>query len=284
MTIPLFYQRFTLPFTGVLLRCLDETKQPIPGAFASGFIRNEQDGHYLYTCWHVITGFDPNDVKVGHSLPNRKFLEVALQFADKSRPELQRIGGVQTAILPLYDNLDKQLRPLWLQDDVHVPHSDLNAIGIYVPFWHDVVKIKLPTSLSVSEIQVIDEQRLNKSLIGPGDKCFVVGYPYGFSCAGSDQPTAIVLTRFAASQRIVGRREQFFLESIGAPGMSGGPVFVERSENVLLAGIYTGLLFPDNSIAKNERTTALGTVSNLTFLLKGALSLVSEPSHINPKT
>lgn len=278
MKPPLFTQRMMLPLTGVLLRCLDKDRQPIANAFASGFIRREAGCLYLYTCWHVVTGFDPNDIRVGFLLPQRQYLEVALQRADQRQPGVVAIGGLQTVVLPLYDSPQQPFRPLWLQDDRHIPHPDLNPIGLFVPFWHDLVKLKLPAEVEVPDMQVIDEERLNTMLVSPGDKCLVVGYPYGFSAFGPTQPTAIVLTRFAASDRIADRQQQFLLESIGAPGMSGGPVFVERADEIALLGIYTGSIYPDYSLSKNERTTALGTVSNLTLVLGGNLPLVTNPS------
>ena len=51
-----------LPFVGVLLQCLDDDGKVL--ASASGFVRLEEEGRFLYTCWHVVTGFDVNDIKV----------------------------------------------------------------------------------------------------------------------------------------------------------------------------------------------------------------------------
>ena len=69
---PLFDQRFELPFKAVLIRCLDEHKRPLN--HASGFIRRESGRLFLYTCWHVVTGYDRNDLKVSNRLPDRAFL------------------------------------------------------------------------------------------------------------------------------------------------------------------------------------------------------------------
>lgn len=285
MSTPLSTQRLLLPFVGVLLRCLDEQGNPLPGKFASGFLRREEGRLFLYTCWHVVTGFDPYDVRVGLELPKRRFLEVRLQSSDKRQEGVEVVGGSQTCVIPLYDTTTTPARPLWLQDDAHIPHPDLNAIGIYVPFWHDAIKLELPSEIRVSDMQVIDEARVfrgNMSLLAPGDKCLIVGYPYGFSAFGPSQPTPVALTRFAASDRIAGRRQQFLLEGIGAPGMSGGPVYVERDENLLLIGIYTGAIYPDHAQLQNEKVTALGTVSNLSLYLWGGLFFVTSPSAAHP--
>lgn len=278
MKIPILTQRLELSFKAALLQCLDEDQKPIPGAFASGFIRREDGGTYLYTCWHVVTGFDPYDIRIPFHHVSRDYLHVAIQTSDQRQPGVEVIGGVQAIILPLYDTSNGLRKPRWLQDQRHIPHSDLNHAGIYVPFWHDVVKIPLPPDLCISDIQVIDESRLNGRMVVPGDKCLVVGFPYGFSSFGPNQPTAIVLTRFLASNRIHGRAQQCLLESIGAPGMSGGPVFIEREDDLLFLGVYTGLLFPDYERSSNDKTTALGILNDLTILLRGSLSLVSTPS------
>jgi len=266
---------------------LDEQKNPVPGAFASGFIRREFEHLYLYTCWHVVTGFDPNDVKVGHALPNRRYLRVALQAAVPRQPGIEAIGGYQEVVVPLYEGPAPPFCPLWHQDDIHVAHPDLNAVGLRVPFWHDVVKLQLPSDLHVSQLQIVNEERvLRDTLVDPGEKCLVVGYPYGFSALGPGQPTPIVLTRFVASDRMLGRRQQQLLESIGAPGMSGGPTFIERADDLLLFGMYTGAIYPDASRRENEKVTALGTVSNLTGVFSGAFPLVRVPSraHYNDHT
>jgi len=281
MTLPLHNQRFGLAFVGVLLQCLDGEQKPLPGVFASGFVRKEPEGHFLYTCWHVVTGFDPNDVRVGFELPNRRYLQVSLQASDQSHSGIDRIGGNQTFVLPLYEAVGHSWRPLWYQDDAHVPHPDLNAIGLYVPFWFDAVKLRLPDNMVVSDVQLIDEERIfrgNMPLITQGDKCIVVGYPYGYSAFGPGQPTPVALTRFVASDRIGGRIQQFLLDGIAAPGMSGGPVYIERDENLLLLGIYTGSIYPHADRSQRDRVTDLGTVSNLSILLWNHLKMVQTPS------
>ena len=155
------------------------------------------------------------------------------------------------------------------------------AVGIYVPFWHDLVKIKLPPEVELSAFQIVDESLLlpgNVGLLAPGDKCMVVGYPFGFSAHGPEQPAPVALTRFIASDRIANRRRQLLLESAGAPGMSGGPVFVERGDDLFLFGIYVGLIYPDYAAGTNERLSALGVVCNLMFSLRGHLPLVDTPN------
>lgn len=274
-------QRFRTPFVGVRLQALDAAKRELPGMVASGFVRRLGGVLYLYTCWHVVTGFDPYEISVGFTLPARRYLAIALQGAELRNPGMLVVGGLQTFTVPLYEEDVPSSKPLWEQDDQHTPHAELNAIGLHVPFWHDVVRIKLPADLFVSDMQIVDEERLfqgNMPLLSAGDKCLVVGYPYGFSAFGQSQPTPIALTRFVASDRIAGRHQQFLLEAIGAPGMSGGPVFVEREQDLLLIGVYTGSIYPDHLLHTKEKVTALGTVANISMLLWDALQLVRHPS------
>lgn len=250
-----------LSLKAVHIQCLDEHQKPINGAYASGFIVQEGGQNFLYTCWHVVTGFNMHNIDVSKGLPNRKFLEINLQNVANRQPGVQAIGGKQSTILPLYD---KTMKPLWVQDGQDIPNYSLNCIQLQVPFWHDTIKLLLPEGLTVSDFQLVKEGDIlkeNSPFIG--DKVYIVGYPYGYSSLGLEQPTAIVLTRFVASNRIKDRNSEMLLDGPGAAGMSGGPVFLERDDTLLLVGIYTGLIYPDHVIEKYEKTTALGTMSNL---------------------
>ncbi len=259
MQIPLHMQRFGLQLKAVHLQCLDDRGEPISRAFASGFICRERGENFLYTCWHTVTGYTLYDLKVGFQLPNRAALRVTLQNPDARAPGLVVVGGSQHIDIPLYQSKEVPFQPLWLQDEKDVPQPDLNGIGLRVPFWHDAVKIRLPETLSLSDMQVIEEQQVFKSLAVPGDRLYIVGFPYGYSALGMEQPTPIVLTRHVAATRITGRHREILLDGAGAPGMSGGPVFIENSLGISLFGLYTGLIYPDHVIDKNERVTALGT-------------------------
>ncbi len=279
--------RFLLPFKAALLQCLDGNQKPVRNGGASGFIRREKDDLFLYTCWHVVSGYDPNDIRIGTTLPDRSYLQISLQGAEKRQPGVEVVGGSQIIILPLYDPIEDEIgkprRPLWLQDDTYIPHADLNGIGLHVPFWHDIVKLRLPSTVQISELQLIDENFLLRSGAVVGDKCFVVGYPYGFSAMGPSQPTPLVLTRFIATNLAAFRRRDLLLEKTGAPTMSGGPVFIERGGRTLLLGAYTGSIYPDyrpddDGESTNDRTTALGTIVDLTSVFAGQLPLVEKPS------
>lgn len=263
-----------LTLSSVLLQCLNEQQRPIPGATASGFIRREGDRCFLYTCWHVVTGFDPYFSGVPQIPPTKRHhLRISLQDATTAG-DSTRIGGLQTFDLPLYENHSDNLVPNWLQDEADVPHLEINALGFRVPAWHDAVKLELPASLRISDIQLVDNNRIfgtTVNMVLPGDKVLVAGFPYGFSSDGMEQPTPVVLTRFVASTAVAGRNRQCLLESIGGAGMSGGPVYLEAGNDLLLLGVYTGLIYPDHLNQSPEKATALGTIVDLSLHFQGHL-------------
>lgn len=254
---PLFFERSLLPHKAVMIECLDIQKRPIKNAYASGFILKESDGLYLYTAWHVITGYNMHHLPNNYEPPSR--IEIRLS---KIKSEQQNTNsplkafvliGLDTADIPLYENQDTS-RPLWYQD----PIQEFNGASIQVPDKHDAVKIKLPDTFEVSDIQIINSNELNNQLIFPGDRIYIVGYPYKFSTRGEDNPTPVVLTKFVASTSIENRLHEFLIDGLGAPGMSGGPVFIERNEQILLLGIYTGAIYT-NENNKDKEVGALST-------------------------
>jgi hypothetical protein len=258
-------QRSELSLRSVQLRCLDEDGKPLRHASASGFIRIEDGVPFLYTCWHVVTGYDRNDLRVTNALPKRAFLEV--------------VAGPLSFTVPLYDESARPKKPLWYQDRAHLPHPDLNAIGLCVPSWHDAVKIPLSTNVKVSELQLVSDPVLaSNAMLAPGDRIYVVGFPYGFGTGGLGLPTPVVLTRFVTATAVSGRPQEFLLDSGGAPGMSGGPVFVERGDEIALLGVYTGVIYSGPVIQRNEKVTALGSCANLSMCWRGSLPLVPEPT------
>ena len=261
------------------LRCLDEGRKPLKHASASGFVRIEDGVPFLYTCWHVVTGYDRNDLRVKNALPQRAFLEVFVRDHQRRTDKGPVVAGLLSFTVPLYGESAWPKRPLWYQDRAHLPHPDLNSIGLCVPSWHDAVKIPLSTDVKVSQLQLVSNPVLAaNTVLKPGDKIYVVGFPYGVDTGGLGLPTPVVLTRFVRATAVSGRPQEFLLDSGGAPGMSGGPVFVERDNDVALLGVYTGIVYPDPVIERNAKVTALGSCANLSSCWRGSLPLVREPT------
>ena len=153
-------EKFNLPFKAVYIQCLDKDNAPISGKNATGFIRKEEDGFFLYTCWHVVTGYKKYDLEIPNELPNRFSLKITLQDTDSNNSVAIKIGGNQSLTIPLYDISKDPKIPLWFQDKQNIPQTDLNLINIYVPFWHDAVKLRLPDNIIVSDMQTIKKNEL----------------------------------------------------------------------------------------------------------------------------
>jgi hypothetical protein len=263
----------------VQLRCLDEGRKPLRHASASGFVRIEDGIPYLYTCWHVVTGYDRNDLRVTNALPRRAFLEVFLQDRQEHTDGPSALGGPPSFTIPLYHESARAKKPLWYQDRAHLPHPDLNAIGLCVPSWHDVVKIPLPAEVKVPELRLVSNPvPASNMTLAPGDKVYVVGFPYRIRTGEHSLPAPVVLTRFVTAAAVSSRRQEVLLDSGGAPGMSGGPVFVERDDDIVLLGLYTGIIYSEPTIARNKNVDALGSCANLSLCWRGSLPLVREPT------
>jgi hypothetical protein len=263
--------RFHLPLRAVRLQCLDERMQElVPDAVASGFLMIDRAGvTYLYTGWHVVTGFDSRDLQWMPlpPPPKRCFVRIDMQDSQQRNPSVTVIGGRQTIEVPLYA---ADGRSLWEQDYMHLPHADLNPQGLRVPFWIDAVRLRLPTGVRTSEVQVLqdpDDIALGTMLL-PGEPVYMVGFPYGYSTQGLDSPTPIVLVRHVAAINPAGRALDFLLDGAGAEGMSGGPVFVQREQRLRLVGVYSGAIYPKRSIVRSRErdvATSLGICSALSI-------------------
>lgn len=275
--------RLFLSLIGVRIEILDRHKNAI--ACASGFLYRDGAKTFLHTCWHVFTGLDPHHLTLGFELPQRRYVRISIQGVDK-QPGVESIGDSQSVDLPLYEDPDAvhgPLRPCWEQCAPYYPNEFLNNVGLFLPAFTEAARLEIPSGLTLSDAQFVDEHFAvlprNTHLPSPGDKCLIVGFPYGFSSAGLDQPTAVTFTRFIASAPIAGpRQHEIFLDGYGAPGMSGGPVFIERANQLYLLGVYTGDVFPDHAQHTREKATAMGTVSDLRMPLWRSWPFMRRPN------
>lgn len=253
-------QRFLLPHRAVLLATFDESGKQL--TVASGFLRRERVQLYLYTCWHVVTGLDRNTRALPATgrweRPTR--LTVTLQGYQSHGPGVASIGGAREFALDLYS---KEGTPRWLQDRQYVPNADLASKGLRFPFLHDVVKLPFPEIETMPDtLQTDDSAVLPSMMVLPGDKVVIVGYPYGYSAL--ETPTPVVITAHVAAMFSKERRMEFLLDRAGAPGMSGGPVFIEEKNQLWPMGMYTGAIYPDRLATGVPRVSTLGSCANLT--------------------
>jgi hypothetical protein len=281
-----------MTFKCVRIEILDQSGEPVMlspengksggPAVASGFLLRDEGATYLYTCWHVVTGISlTNPVLPGASVMRRRArLKVSMQANDfKAGGAVVTTGGSETFEIDLYDTSGESPSPIWEQDEQSKENLNLAMAGLNEPFWHDIVRIRLPDEVKTSTIQNLAPQDVWPHLIAPGDPLLLVGYPYGYS-AKLLSPTPIVLKRNVAAIQLDGPRREMLIDGIGAAGMSGGPVFCEHEDRLYLFGVYTGIIYPDAAEGvRPERTTALGTVCQMN-LLSGALKLARLPASL----
>jgi hypothetical protein len=99
----------------VRLETLDENGNTL--SHASGFLVKERDGLSLYTCWHVVVGFDPANQPINYPSKRAKLRVFAIKseplIADNSQALIgERIGGQSFIDMSLYDGDGK---PAWIQ-------------------------------------------------------------------------------------------------------------------------------------------------------------------------
>ncbi|HXQ00997.1 MAG TPA: hypothetical protein VN845_13155 [Solirubrobacteraceae bacterium] len=233
-----------------------------PSKVASGFLRREGIKLYLYMCWHTVTGLDPHtrNLPPTHKWDRPTMVRVTLQGYQPHGPGVATIGGAREYELDLYS---RDGTPLWLQDRQYVPDDDLARACLRFPFVHDAVKIPFPDIETMPDALLTDDNAILPSMmVLPGDTVVIVGYPHGYSAL--ETPTPVVITAHVAAMFSKERRMEFLLDRAGAPGMSGGPVFVEQDAQLWPMGMYTGAVYPDKAASGVPRVSTLGSCANLT--------------------
>jgi hypothetical protein len=272
---PKILSLFTQSIVKILV--LDMDGQKI--SYATGFLVKETDDVYLYTCWHVLTGFDFFNVQVTnkHWPPQRRKIAISFPSLTQSENALSS-GGKKELEIELYEEKNGKFKPLWKQERDHRRSPDLNAVGIKVPRYYDFIKIPIGRLLDETERELLPYSKhiIKQSNLDIGKSLIIAGYPYGFSVFGDRSPKPVFLSRTIASDIYFPTKEIYglniLLDGAGFAGMSGCPVFSFDEESVSLVGIYTGCIFPDaesiESKKKNDRMAALGLVSLLDICLE----------------
>ena len=231
---------------------------------ASGFIIREDNGYYLYTCWHVVTGIDFFDPKTPRNPPNRSFLRITGKDAREIRDGIE-VGGETSVQVPLYS---QDNRPAWILDNgPRRPNEDLASIGIEIPESFDVIRLRINLPHHLAQLWSFNSDRdiYYGYSFNPGTFSTVIlaGYPYGYSPNPlSVNPVFLKRMIACASTNIL---SDTLLDGGGMPGMSGGPVFSEKHK---LVGIYRGIIFPDAQSSEksrkgNDRFAALGIMTDV---------------------
>jgi hypothetical protein len=269
--------RHLMQFKAVRIEILDQHGQsvivtPRSGerrgpVVASGFLLRDDADLYLYTCWHVVTGIELANPVLPGTNQRRSRLRVSMQRSEECKGAIISVGGSDSFEVELYEKSGEGVfLPRWEQDEQSVSNSTLAMANLVQPLWHDIVRIRLSSSVVTSAIQVLSRLDLWPNLIAPADPLMLVGYPYGFSVKQLS-PTPIVMQRHVAAISRDGARREILIDGAGAPGMSGGPVFYEWDKRLYLFGMYVGVIFPDAAPENEpERTTALGIVCPMNLL------------------
>jgi hypothetical protein len=269
--------RRLMQFKAVRIEILDQHGQPVivmprngerrGPVVASGFLLRDDADLYLYTCWHVVTGIELANPVLPGTNQRRSRLKVSMQRSEKFKGAIGSVGTSDSFEVELYETSGEDVfLPLWEQDEHSVPNSNLAMANLVQPFWHDIVRIRLPSSVATSTTQVLSRSDLWRDLIAPADPLMLVGYPYGFS-ARQLTPTPIVVKRHVAAISRDGARREILIDGAGAPGMSGGPVFYECDNRLYLFGMYVGVIFADAAPENEpEPTSALGIVCPMNLL------------------
>lgn len=237
--------------------------------WSSGFVVDEKDFLSLYTCWHTVTGADPYNLPVKPP-PKRVKLRLHTLRMNSETPGITKIGGLKLLEISLFDD---DGRRAWHQGEpVDGSSGDLPPPNFdCVRFNISKLRAFLPGAFQP------EDDILN--YLDISEDAFIVGYPYGYS-AFDDSPDPIFIRRTRAS--MWAPNATILLDGPGAKGMSGGPVVTRVENEWRLAGIYTGVVFPEATHFQKELQDG-GGVSRLplgkytmTLLARGATGVSHE--------
>lgn len=275
MTIDPYTFLFILPHRTVLLTSLDENKKPLEKKTATGFIVKENENFFLYTCWHVMSGYNMYDIHSGNypsSPPLKKYLRLNFHKY-MTQKEGEVVVAMQEPIdIALYDDVIFPVKPLWYQDAEEEPNAYFSKVNIKIPKFLDIAKIEIPSDHEIEEHLCFHPQNFfSEAWPWVGEKVYLAGFPYGYSSLGREQPCPVVLTHHVAATFFEDRREDFLLDAAGAPGMSGGPVLIERNKTLMLLGVYQGTRYPTKVLDGNQIITQFGIVTKISSLCQKPL-------------
>ncbi len=236
------FQRLMLPLKSVKIIVLNERGEQIKTAdadrTASGFIRRESTGFFLYTAWHVVAGISRRDRQLPSDWERPTALRVSLRSNESAVPGVEAIKQSRTTDLALY--CADSVTPCWAQDRLDLADAELNRAGLRIPKLHDAVKLRL-SDIDVSPQLAIETEPLFDGVLLPGDKALIVGYSSNDDDATRELSAPLVLTRFLATNRIDAKLHQFLIDGGCNDGFAGAPIFVERASRLFVVGLYAGV-------------------------------------------
>lgn len=177
---------------------------------ATGFLWHGDNGWFLITNWHNVTGLNPDTGQpIGSFSPTA--LEVTLQ-RQVSREGEKVIAQPTPIVLPLY--FDDQ--PIWWEHpDRHLVDCVALPLGETMP--SDIMNRALNAADFVTDYQCT-----------VGDECFVIGYPNGLS---GRTRTPVWKRASVATEPDLDHdhRPLLLVDTATRAGMSGSPVIVRHN-------------------------------------------------------
>lgn len=237
--------------------------------WSSGFVVDEKDFLSLYTCWHTVTGADPQNLPATPPTKRVKLRLHTLKIHDETS-EIRSIGGHRTIEINLFDD---ENRRKWLQGD-----SEKEVSGDLPPPRLDCVRFDVSEFRNFFPGTFQPEDDI-LDYLDISEDAFIVGYPYGYSPM-AENPDPIFLRRTRACMWAP-NYATILLDGPGAEGMSGGPVVTRIDNEWRLAGIYTGVVFPESTYFQ-ERLQNNGASKlplgkyTMTLLARGATGVSAE--------
>ncbi|EGR0480200.1 trypsin-like peptidase domain-containing protein [Vibrio cholerae] len=248
----------SLSFKSMYIRLMFNDMQLASGtAFLSGL----DDGRYmLFTNKHNVTGkyigkegaealLDPETA----AIPNKLVLRT--QLIVETDGEGFGSKGYVEHILPLYEDMDAFLDPLWTEHD----DPEVDVVGLmYTPKDIDISRLILSCKEDWFEC-------------GIGEQVNVIGYPFGVST----DSFPVWATGYIASEPSINVDDKplFYIDSRTRKGQSGSPVvhrikvgdvvsyqgqqYAAKKEQYHMLGIYSGRINEESDIGKVWKTVAL---------------------------
>ena len=72
-------------------RLTSSTKKEIGCVAATGFIRKNAEGLFLYTCWHVVTGISVDEIGVPLNFPERRQIRLEIQESIQETASIEKL-------------------------------------------------------------------------------------------------------------------------------------------------------------------------------------------------
>jgi len=203
---------------------------------ASGFIRRESSGFFLYTAWHVVAGISRGERRLPSDWERPTALRISLRSSESVLPGVEAVKQPQETDVPLYAS--DSATPCWAQDP-DIADAELNGAGLRIPTRCDAVKVRL-SGFDVSDLLAVETEPQFPGVLLPGDKTLIVGHPSNGPDVMRAVSAPLVLTRFVATNLIDRQPHQFLLDGCCIDGFAGAPIFVERASRLFAVGLYAG--------------------------------------------